>query len=377
MIDRILLFPYSLALRLRHFCYDHGFIYKSRKAAVPTVCVGNIAVGGTGKTPHTEMILKTLLESDEWGGKNIAVLSRGYKRRSKGFQQVNYDGSARLYGDEPMQMKKNFPAVTVAVDKNRLEGCAFLADPASLQTSRKGRRCRNREMPKADLVVLDDAFQYRALRASLNIVLSPYSRPLTKDSLMPIGRLRDLPCRINAADIVIVTKCPKYLEDGDRETSVRELGLKDYNPETCEALTKKGRSIKVFFTEIAYQTPKEVYESGNPRYIYSKKLILFSGIADDTPLRMFLSDTYKIVRSLSFSDHHRFTRQDIRGIEAAVREFPTAALATTEKDAQRLLDCPYVSDRLKERMFYVPIRASFSSEKEEQLFRAALLSSLA
>ncbi len=375
MIDRILLFPYSLALRFRHFCYDHGFIYKSRKADVPTVCVGNIAVGGTGKTPHTEMILRTLLASDEWAYRNIAVLSRGYKRHSRGFQQVTADGSARLYGDEPMQMKKNFPSVTVAVDKNRVEGCTFLADPEKLKTSRKGRRCNNKEMPAAELIVLDDAFQYRALDASLKIVLSPYNRPLTRDSLMPLGRLRDLPSRIKAADIVIVTKCPMYLENSDRETSVRELGLKDYNPDTCEAFTKKGKSIKVFFTEIDYQTPKEVYESGNPRYIYSKKAILFSGIADDTPLRMFLSDSYKIVRSLSFSDHHRFNRSDIRGIEAAVRENPTAALVTTEKDSQRLLDCPFVSDRLKERMFYVPIRAAFSSEKEEALFRTTLISS--
>ena len=376
MIDRILLFPYSLSLRLRHFCYDHGFICKSRKASVPTVCVGNIAVGGTGKTPHTEMILRTLLGSDEWAYRNIAVLSRGYKRHSKGFQQVTSDGSARLYGDEPMQMKKNFPSVTVAVDKDRIEGCAFLADPESLKTSRKGRRCRDKEMPAAELIVLDDAFQYRALDATLNIVLSSYTRPLMKDSLMPLGRLRDLPSRIHAADIVIVTKCPMYLEDSDRETSVRELGLKDYDPQTCEARNRKGESVKVIFTNISYQPPKEVYESGNPRYVYSKKLILFSGIADDTPLRQYLSDNYKIVRSLSFSDHHDFTRSDIRGIEAAVREYPTAALATTEKDAQRLLDCPYVSDRLKERLFYVPIRAAFSSEKEEQLFRAALLSSL-
>ena len=376
MIDRILLFPYSLALRFRHFCYDHGFIYKSRKAGVPTVCVGNIAVGGTGKTPHTEMILRTLLASDEWAYRNLAVLSRGYKRRSKGFQQVTADGSARLYGDEPMQMKKNFPSVTLAVDKNRVEGCAFLTDPEKLKTSRKGRRCKDKEFPAAELIVLDDAFQYRALDATVKIVLSPYNRPLTRDSLMPLGRLRDLPSRINTADIVIVTKCPKYLEDGDRETSVKGLGLKDYNPETCEAFTKKGKSIKVFFTEIDYQTPKAVYESGNPRYIYSKKAILFSGIADDTPLRMFLCDSYKIARSLSFSDHHSFTRADIRGIEAAVREHPTAALVTTEKDSQRLLDCPFVSDRLKERLFFVPIQAVFSSEKEDELFKSVLLSDL-
>ena len=376
MLDRILLFPYTLSLGLRHFCYDHGFICKSRKAGVPTVCVGNIAVGGTGKTPHTEMILRTLLDSGSWADRNIAVLSRGYKRHSKGFQQVTTDGSARFFGDEPMQMKKNFPAVTVAVDKDRLEGCAFLSDPESLKTSRKGRRCQNKEMPAAELIVLDDAFQYRALDATVKIVLSPYNRPLTKDSLMPLGRLRDLPSRINAADIVIITKSPKYLENADKEAAVKELGFRDYRARICEAYNRKGKRINVFFTEIDYQTPKEVYESGNPRYIYSKNLILFSGIADDTPLRMYLSDNYKIVRSLSFSDHHSFTRADIRGIEAAVREYPTAALATTEKDAQRLLDCPYVSDRLKERMFYVPIRASFSNEREEEVFRSVLLSSI-
>lgn len=374
MIDKILLFPYYLVLKLRHAMYDHGFLLKSCKASVPTVSVGNIAVGGTGKTPHTELILRILQNSDDWAYSNIAVLSRGYKRRSRGFQQVTASGSAAMFGDEPLQIKKNFPAVTVAVDKDRVEGCGFLSDPSSLSSSRRARHCQNKDFPAAKLIVLDDAFQYRALRPTLNIVLSDYRHPLRKDALLPLGRLRDLPSRITAADIVIVTKCPNYMEDNDRVEAVKGLGLRSYDPQTCEASTGKGRIIKVFFTNIGYIPPRAIYDSANQRYAYSQKLILFSGIADDTPLRMYLSDSYKIVRSISFPDHHNFSKADIRAIEAAVKANPTAALVTTEKDAQRVVDCKYISDRLKERMFFVPIEARFSTEREEQLFTTALLS---
>ena len=115
MIDKILLFPYWAALKIRHFMFDHG-LRKVRSADVPTICVGNVTVGGTGKTPHTEMLLRTLLQDSVWADKNIAVLSRGYKRKTRGFQQVTAEGTAREYGDEPMQIKKKFPFITVAVD---------------------------------------------------------------------------------------------------------------------------------------------------------------------------------------------------------------------------------------------------------------------
>ena len=118
MIDNILLFPYWLALKCRHFMFDHN-IRKSNPTEVPSICIGNITVGGTGKTPHTEMLLRELMEDEHWGNRNIAVLSRGYKRKSKGFQQVVLDGSAKVFGDEPVQMKRKFPYVTVAVDKSR------------------------------------------------------------------------------------------------------------------------------------------------------------------------------------------------------------------------------------------------------------------
>ena len=150
MIDQILLAPYYLSLKLRHFLYDKG-IRKSVKAAVPAVCIGNITVGGTGKTPHTEMTLRTLLSMEEAEGKHFAVLSRGYKRRSKGFQQVMADSKSSFSGDEPLQIKTKFPEVTVAVDADRVEGCDFLCHPARLKTSKKGRRCLNKEFLPADL----------------------------------------------------------------------------------------------------------------------------------------------------------------------------------------------------------------------------------
>ena len=150
MTDKILLFPYWLVLKIRHLLYDCG-IRKTYTPDVPSICVGNVTVGGTGKTPHTEMLLRTLLNDDELHGMKIAVLSRGYKRKTRGFQQVISSGTATDYGDEPLQIKKKFPDVTVAVDKSRKEGCEFLTHPEKLKTSKKARKCRDKEMPKADL----------------------------------------------------------------------------------------------------------------------------------------------------------------------------------------------------------------------------------
>ena len=376
MLDKLLLFPYYLVLGIRHALYNKGFICKTQEAEVPTICIGNITVGGTGKTPHTEMLLRVLQRSDDWGFRNVAVLSRGYKRRSKRFQQVVTGSQATVYGDEPVQIKKKFPAVTVAVDKDRIEGCRFLCHPDLLQTSKKARKCAHKEMDPAELIVLDDAFQYRRLKATYNIVLVDYNRPLNKDMLLPLGRLRDLPSRLSEADAVIITKCPHYMEDQDKEQFLSGMGYKDFDPALCEAVNRKGGRQKVYFTCINYQPLEQIYEEGNTRYIYAKKLILFTGIAKDTPLRMYLSDKYKIVKHLSFSDHHNFTGADIRSFEAAVRAHPTAALATTEKDAQRLVDCPKVTPRLRECLFQVPIEVAFLSELEEAVFASSLIEHL-
>lgn len=375
MIDKILLFPYWLTLKLRHFFYDSG-LKKVSKADVPTICIGNITVGGTGKTPHTEMLLRTLLQDEEWRGKNIAVLSRGYKRKTKGFQQVTSDGSAAAYGDEPLQIKKKFPAVTVAVDSSRVEGCDFLVYPEKLETSKKGRKCIDKNLAASDLIILDDAFQHRALKPTLSIVLVDYNRPVFNDHLLPFGKLRDLPERIAAADIVIVSKCPNEVNAWDKCTWAENLGIRNFDASSCSGTRRNGKKQHLFFSTITYDTAEAIFPEGNPRYIYTNRLILFSGIANDAPLLSYLSSNYKIVRHFRFPDHHKFSKGDMNTIASAAREFPTAVIMTTEKDCQRVRDCHKIKEELKQRMFYSPIKTVFLTENERENFIAALKAGL-
>ncbi|MBQ3206873.1 MAG: tetraacyldisaccharide 4'-kinase [Bacteroidales bacterium] len=367
MIDKILLFPYWLSLKIRHFLYDSG-LKKVSSADVPTICIGNVTVGGTGKTPHTEMLIRTLLNDEDWGRKNLAVLSRGYKRKTKGFQQVTADGSALAYGDEPLQIKKKFPGITVAVDKSRIEGCDFLVHPEKLQTSKKARKCIDKNLQAADLIILDDAYQHRALKPTVSIVLVDYSRPVYNDHLLPFGRLRDLPERIGAADIIIVSKCPNELNAWEKCSWAENLGIRNFDAASCSGIRRNGRRQHIFFSTICYDGAEAVFPEGDPRYIYTKRLILFSGIANDAPLLSYLSSDYKIVRHFRFPDHHKFSRSDINTIASAAREFPTSVIMTTEKDCQRVRDCHKIKEELKQRMFYSPIKTAFLTENEKETF---------
>ncbi len=347
MIDSIILAPYYWALKLRHFLYDSG-IRKVHRSPVPTICIGNITVGGTGKTPHTEMLLRLLQSRPEWEGKNVAVLSRGYGRKSKGFRLIEADDPASMTGDEPLQIKRKFPDTTVAVDRDRMEGCRILAGDDGCSPDSIGH--------KADLIILDDAFQHRALDADFKIVLMDYGRPVYKDHLLPLGRLRDLPERTSKADIVIVTKCPSYIDEWRKDTIRRNIGFKG----------------DVLFTTVSYRTPQPVFPEGDPRYVHSGWLILVTGIANATPLVRHLSDSYKIVKHISFGDHHRFSEGDIRTIEKAAEKFPAAIIATTEKDSQRIMDCREIPSSLKERLFCIPIYAGFISEEDSEKFISSL-----
>ena len=367
MIDKILLFPYYLVLKLRDRRYSRPG-RRQNAAEVPTLCIGNVTAGGTGKTPHVEMVLRMLQQSETWGGKQLAVLSLGYKRDSRGFQQVMADGTATVFGDEPLQIKKKFPAVTVAVDKDRVEGCDLLVHPAKLNDAKVARKCWNREFPAAEYIVLDDAFQYRKLKATRTVVLVDWNRPVHKDMLLPLGRLRDLPERIFDADAVIVTKCPAELDDLSKAKFVQEAGFSDYLPSSCDAMNPRGRRQLVLFTTIHYGQPEGVYPAAELRYTYAKKAILVTGIAGDGPLRAHLSDTYKLIRRFSFRDHHRFAWNDINRIQDAVKREPTAAVLTTEKDAQRLLDFSAMPASVKERLLQVPITVDFLTEEERETF---------
>lgn len=368
MIDRILLFPYYWVLKLRNRYYSRPG-RKFYTPSVPSLCVGNVTAGGTGKTPMVELVLRTLRSSDEWMDRSIAVLSRGYKRESKGFQQVMPEGGASMFGDEPLQIKKKFPWATVAVDKDRVEGCEFLQHPEALASGRKAKKCWYREFPAADYIVFDDAFQYRKLKAARTMVLVDWNRPVTEDMLLPFGRLRDLPERISEADMIVVTKCPAELSDSEKQAFAERLGISGYSPDTCDGTSAAGRRQAVLFARIKYGQPVGVYEKTEARYVYSKKIILVSGIARDTPMRDYLSDFYKIEKRFGFPDHHKYRWSDITKIQMAVRKNPTASIMTTEKDAQRLLDFPGMPEEIVERLFMLPIETEFLSEAERNVFK--------
>ena len=329
---------YGLVLRIRHWLYDKGW-KKSFPAAVPTVCVGNLTVGGTGKTPHVELLLRLLLGA----GQQPAVLSRGYKRKLKGFQAVPADGTAARYGDEPVQIAHKFPQVAVAVDQDRVHGCEQLA-------------------AKASCVVLDDAFQYRRLQATLNVVLVDYNRPIFKDRLLPWGRLRDLPGRLKAAQAVIVTKCPAEVSDEERALWRKNLKLTQEQP--------------LFFTTLQYIAAQPVFPEADKHYLYAKQCTVVTGIANDAPLRRYLSDTYKILQHLRFPDHHAYGKGDLRRIAGAVKASATSCLITTEKDAQRLRDCKNVPQSVRERLFYIPVEAAFLTGEEQAAFTGLLTSTI-
>ncbi len=330
---------YGLYLRLRNRAYDRKDNYK---ASVPTICVGNVTVGGTGKTPMVEYVIRKLFNSDYLPPLNYAVLSRGYKRKLKGFQTVPFDGSAEKFGDEPVQIARKFPGVTVAVDKNRIEGCEKLIESG------------------ARAIILDDAFQYRKLSAHMNIVLVDYNRPVYKDRLLPWGRLRDLPSRLSKADAVVVTKCPAEMDAWAK----REW----------RGLLRLGENMPLFFTTIDYDAPQPVFpDDADIRYVYSKRAALVSGIACDEPLRRHISDNYKIIRHFAFGDHHRFSNADMRRLASVVKEQPTSCVFTTEKDAQRIRDVKKVPPEVRQRLFYIPVSARFIFEEDENEFYQLLL----
>lgn len=343
MIDYILLFPYYLGLKLRHHIYNKG-IKKVHSTPVKSIGLGNISVGGTGKTPHTEMIIRTLIRNN----KKVAVISRGYKRKSKGFQILPVSPSASLYGDEPCQIKNKFPRTTVAVDKNRVR--------ASSQV-------------QGDVIVFDDIFQYRAIKPDVSIVLVDYNRPSCNDMLMPLGRLRDLRERIHAADIIILTKCPYELSGFEMQNWACLLGLNKYDVSECY---DKEQNKYLFFTSVGYEEAQPVFEEGDQRYLYSKKAIVFTGIANDSGFCNYIRNGYSIKGHLIFGDHHKFTSSDIKSIARLSEANPTSVVLTTEKDSQRIKECSTVPDSLKKRMFYVPICVDFLDDRQKKLFKTLI-----
>lgn len=344
ILSKTLLFPYWLALKTRHFLYDKNII-KGREFDVPVVCVGNITVGGTGKTPHTEMLIRMLS-----GKYNIAVLSRGYKRKTKGFRIASVNDTFREVGDEPLQIKQKFPNVTVAVCGSRVEGIEKLL---ALPLGEKGVQ---KDSTKPELIILDDAFQHRKVKPCHSILLVNWSRPIFGDNLLPIGRLRDLPEQIRRANTVIVTKSPLAVEIDGIIDEEKTAAVVEAEEQKWRRSLKLRNDQKLLFSIINYCAPQPVFrEQGDLRYIYSGKAIYFTGIANDAEFRNNLVRKYKILDSLKFADHKNFSKLDVRQINNWAAKNPTAVIFTTEKDSKRLLQCSTLSESVKKRLFHIPI----------------------
>ncbi|MBX2983095.1 MAG: tetraacyldisaccharide 4'-kinase [Flavobacteriales bacterium] len=311
---RLLLLPfswlYALVLRIRHGLFNSGVLH-STSPSMPTIVIGNIALGGTGKTPHVELVLRTLLDQPADAPQApLATLSRGYGRTGTGFMEVVRMDDPQRVGDEPLMLKRKFSGVHVFVGADRVAGLQAI----------------HAQLPDVRAVVLDDALQHRALKAGLNIVLTTWQRPWNADHLIPAGNLRDLPHRARRSDVVIVTKCPTPPTLDEQHRWRKRLGLRTEQP--------------LFFSTLEYAAPRSLMDSGQvvPTGPDTAAL-LFTGIADAAPLEAHVRSLFGTVRHMAFSDHHSFTPEDQAKLARVFSSFaPTdkKTLITTEKDAARL-----------------------------------------
>ena len=327
---------YGLGVGFRNFCFETG-ILKSKSYLVPVISVGNITVGGTGKTPHVEYLVRFLKDQMK-----VAVLSRGYKRKSRGFLVGTPETTIHDLGDEPYQMKQKYPDITVAVDNKRTRGIENLTE--GIQTK------------KPDVILLDDAFQHRYVKPGINILLVDYHRLIIYDKLLPAGRLREPLKEKNRADIVIITKCPK-----------------DLKPMAFRVLTKQMKLFpyqQLFFTTLDYEQLQPVFpETGKAPDLGSlanRHVLLLTGIA--SPRQMFedLKPHVAKIHPMVFGDHHAFKHKDVRRINEEFANIPgPKMIITTEKDAVRLKDTEGLSDEVRKNLYALPISINFMLEGEK------------
>lgn len=323
---------YGAAVWVRNSCFKWG-VLKREEFDIPVVSVGNITVGGTGKTPHVEYIIESLCRQY-----NIGVLSRGYKRMTKGFILASNALSPKDLGDEPYQIYHKFNGlITLAVCENR----------------RKGIREMMRINPDIDLFLLDDAFQHRYVKPKVNIVLVDYTRPPYNDKLMPLGTLREPMRYMLDSEIVVVTKCPSDINSLELRTTKLSL---DLFPSTL-----------LFFSNIRYADPKPVFPINNPQitslmWLQPEDTILcVTGIANAKPLVKYLRRFNALVKVMHYDDHHYFTRKDFSDIFNIFESLPGRRkfIITTEKDSVRILNNPYYPPTMRNSIYYIPIKVGF------------------
>ncbi len=334
---QILLAPFSLlyglGISLRNAFYRAGLL-KSMTFNIPVISVGNLSVGGAGKTPHIEYLIRLLREHIK-----VATLSRGYSRKTRGFLEVQRNNNAERVGDEPLQFKRKYPDIGVYVAEDR----AFAIPQIMMKRS------------DTQLVLLDDAYQHRSVKPGVNILLTEYANLFTKDFLLPSGRLREWPSAYERADVIVVSKCPNTLSEAEKEEITREI-----NPLPHQQL---------FFSYYAYKAP---YYQFNPRYRLQLddklEVLLICAIAKTDYLVDYLQSQTGSVRSLEFADHHYFDKEDISNLLRTFKNIESnrKVIITTEKDAMRLeLHREFL---IKERLpiFVLPTEVRFHFDEGPQ-----------
>ncbi len=325
---------YGIGVRFRNWLFDVG-IKKSKSFSIPVISVGNITVGGSGKTPHVEYLIRLLHDKVK-----IAVLSRGYKRKSHGYVLADEHTTMPEIGDEPFQMHQKFPDIHVAVDTQRAKGIEKLQE--------------DEETKDTDVILLDDAFQHRYVKPGINILLVDYHRLFIYDKMLPAGRLREPLSGKNRADIVIITKCPKDLKPMEFRVLTKAMDLYPFQ--------------KLYFTCINYDSPVGVFTSKQMSLadLKSYNVMLLTGIASPKQMEHDLKPMVKEMTSLSFGDHHRFKSKDIDRINETFESMPEPRIIiTTEKDAVRLKESEGLYEKVKECIYALPIKVSFMLEQEE------------
>lgn len=326
---------YGLCVGIRNKLFDLG-ILKSRAYDIPIISVGNITVGGSGKTPHVEYLIRLLKDRTK-----VAVLSRGYKRKTKDYVLADDNTPMSDIGDEPYQIKRKFDGIHVAVDKSRRHGIE---------------RITNDEATKdTDVILLDDAYQHRYVKPGINILLVDYHRLIIYDRLLPAGRLRETKEGKSRADIVIISKCPKELRPMDFRVLSKAMNLYPYQ--------------KLYFSTLDYGELQPLY-CGESRPISSIRpednILLLTGIASPAQMIVDLQPYTSNITPMTFADHHLFTARDIERLNNKFAEMPSPKMIiTTEKDNTRLFGLRGLSDEVRHNIYALPIKIKFMLGQED------------
>ncbi len=328
---------YGLGVDIRNALFDMG-VLPSVSYDIPIINVGNITVGGTGKTPTVEYLIRLLA-----GRYRVAVLSRGYKRKTKGYILSTTASSIEEIGDEPWQIKQKFPDVMVAVDANRRRGIErLMTDEATKDV---------------DVILLDDAFQHRYVKAGHNILLVDYHRIISDDCLLPAGRLRERPSSSTRASTIIVTKCPQHINAMGFRVILSSLNIRPYQ--------------QLFFSTFTYETMHQLWGDGmlEPETLRKDNthVLLLTGIGNPRQMEQDVRKFVQHVSTLTFPDHHYFTKRDVDTINRALQDLPQPhIIITTEKDAARLLHLEGLTEEVKRCTYVFPIGISIMREEKEK-----------